>query len=88
VASEIVSGTGARQLAVASLVASPFLLPIVWLRPEAALLTIIAAAAFIWWFCRFLMRHLGGVTGDCLGFAVYSGQLIVLLCMTSTWPAA
>ena len=88
VASEIVSGTSARQLAVASLVAFPFLLPIVWLRPEAALLTIIAAAAFIWWFCRFLMRHLGGVTGDCLGFAVYSGQLIVLLCMTSTWPAA
>lgn len=87
-ASDIVAGTGMRQLAGASIVVLPFLLPIIWLRLQAALLAAVAAAAFIVWFCRFLMRHLGGVTGDCLGFSVYSGQLIVLLCITSTWPAA
>jgi adenosylcobinamide-GDP ribazoletransferase len=86
-ASEIVSGTGLSQLIVASFIAVPFLLPFIWLRPDAALLAIIAAAAFMWWLCRFLMRHLGGVTGDCLGFAVYAGQLIVLLAVTARWPA-
>lgn len=87
IASDIVAGTGARQLALASFVAVPFLAPIIWLRPEAALLTIIAATIFIAWFCRFLMRHLGGVTGDCLGFSVYAGQLLVLLAATAQWPA-
>lgn len=85
-ASDIVSGTGARELAVASAVLVPFLLPMAWLRPEAMLLAFAASAGFMVWFRRFLLRHLGGVTGDCLGFSVYTGQLIVLLCTTASWP--
>jgi adenosylcobinamide-GDP ribazoletransferase len=34
---------------------------------------------FLCWFAPFLRRRLGGSTGDCLGFACYAGQLIVLL---------
>lgn len=87
-AAAIVAGTGPRQLVVASLVVIPFVLPIAWLRPEAFGLALLGTAAFMVWFCRFLVRRLGGVTGDCLGFAVYAGQLIVLLSLTATWPAA
>jgi len=87
-ASDIVSGTGARELAIATCVLLPFILPIVWLRPQAVLLVLALSAVFMGWFCRFLVRHLGGVTGDCLGFSVYAGQLIVLMCMTAVWPAA
>jgi adenosylcobinamide-GDP ribazoletransferase len=29
------------------------------------------------------MRKIGGSTGDCLGFAAYAGQLIVLLAATA-----
>jgi adenosylcobinamide-GDP ribazoletransferase len=36
-------------------------------------------ALFLGWFVLYLRRRLGGVTGDCLGFACYAGQLIVLL---------
>lgn len=86
-ASDIVSGTGARELAVASVVLVPFLLPMAWLRPEAMLLAFVVSAGFTVWFRRFLLRHLGGVTGDCLGFSVYTGQLIMLLCVTAAWPA-
>lgn len=87
VASQIVTGTGWCQLAGASLVALPFVLPFAWLQPLPAVFALIAAALFIWWFCAFLRRHLGGVTGDCLGFAVYAGQLIVLLAACARWPA-
>ena len=85
-ASDIVSGTRARELAIATGVLLPFILPIAWLRPEAVLLALALSAVFMGWFCRFLMRHLGGVTGDCLGFSVYAGQLIMLLCVTAAWP--
>lgn len=87
-ASDIVSGTGARELAIATVVLLPFLVPILWLRPAAMVLAGALSAAFMVWCCRFLRRHLGGVTGDCLGFSVYAGQLIVLLCITAAWPAA
>lgn len=80
--------TGLRELAIASCVLAPFLVPLALLRPEAVLLALAGAAAFSAWLCRFVMRHLGGVTGDCLGFAAYAGQLIVLLCASAAWPAA
>lgn len=87
-ASDIVTGTRARELAIATCVVLPFILPILWLRPEAMLLAGAISAAFMWWFFRFVRRHLGGVTGDCLGFSVYAGHLIVLLCMVAAWPPA
>lgn len=85
-ASAIVEGTGPRQLGMASLVTVPFVLPLVLVRPGAALMIAPAACVFIWWFRRYLLCHLGGVTGDCLGFAVYAGKLIVLLAATAHLP--
>lgn len=82
----IVEGTGLRHLGGASVVLVPFVLPFVWLAPVAAVGVFVAAAAFVWWLCVFLRRHLGGVTGDCLGFAVYAGQLLVLLAACARWP--
>ena len=38
------------------------------------------------WFRRTLMRRLGGVTGDCLGFGVYIGQILILLAACATLP--
>src|SRR5262245_43163072 len=44
---------------------------------------LVAAAAglvlFVAWLVPYLRRRLGGASGDCLGFACYAGQLIVLL---------
>lgn len=85
-ASRIVEGTGRRQLAAASLVVLPFVLPFAWLAPVATIGALLAAAVFIWWLCAFLHRHLGGVTGDCLGFAAYTGQLLLLLAASARWP--
>ncbi len=85
IASAIVDGTNWRSLAIASLVALPFIAPFAWLYPAAAIAALCASVLFQLWLCRFLRRHLGGVTGDCLGFAVYSGQVIVLLAATATW---
>ncbi len=84
-ASAIVDGTGLRHLAIASMAGLPFIAPFAWLYPAAALAAAAASAVFMLWLRRFLMRHLGGVTGDCLGFAVYAGQLIVLLAAAAAW---
>lgn len=85
-ASRTIDATGRRQLAGASVVILPFVLPFAWLAPVAAIGVLLAAAAFVWWLCAFLRRHLGGVAGDCLGFAVYAGQLLVLLAACARWP--
>lgn len=46
-----------------------------------ARLTVIALliGAFLLWFRRYLMRRLGGITGDCLGTVAYAGMLITIL---------
>jgi adenosylcobinamide-GDP ribazoletransferase len=36
---------------------------------------LVGAGAWAW----YVRRRLGGTTGDCLGFACYLGQLLVLL---------
>lgn len=86
-ARDIVGGTGWGTLAGATCVLIPFLLPLLWVRPLALLWTGLATALFVGWLCRFLMRHLGGVTGDCLGFSAYAGQLLLLLGAAASWPA-
>ena len=44
-------------------------------------LAVIACAAFLFWFQRYLKRRLGGVTGDCLGFAAYAGMILTTLAL-------
>ena len=47
--------------------------------PFALLIAVVVGAVFLMWFRRLVVRLVGGSTGDCLGFAAYAGQLILLL---------
>jgi adenosylcobinamide-GDP ribazoletransferase len=51
--------------------------------PVALLAATLAAGLFVLWFAALLRRRIGGSTGDCLGFAAYAGQLILLLAATA-----
>lgn len=62
-----------------TLTAVPGLLPLGVLAPSSLGLAMAASIPFFVWFRRLLLRRLGGVTGDGLGFAAYAGQLILLL---------
>lgn len=59
--------------------AIPGLLPLAWMSPLRLLGALAAAALFLLWFQRLLREKVGGSTGDCLGFAAYACQLLVLL---------
>ena len=72
-----------RDLTLALLTSLPGLLPFAVVNPVALLAVFLAAAAFLVWLRALLMRRIGGSTGDCLGFAAYAGQLLVLLAATA-----
>lgn len=78
-AKDIVGGIGPRTVTLAVLTASPGLVAFLLVDPVAMLLASGAALGFIIWFRSLLLRRLGGSTGDCLGFAAYAGQLLLLL---------
>lgn len=40
-----------------------------------------AIAAFAFWYRGYLLRRLGGVTGDCLGFSAYVGMILTTLAL-------
>jgi adenosylcobinamide-GDP ribazoletransferase len=82
-AKDVASGVGLPALALALVTALPGLVPLALLYPAALLWAVAAAALFLIWFRRLLLRRIGGSTGDCLGFAAYAGQLIVLLAATA-----
>lgn len=63
----------------AVILAMPGLLPLSLASPLSMLGATVAGAVFVLWFNRLLKLRIGGSTGDCLGFAAYAGQLIVLL---------
>jgi adenosylcobinamide-GDP ribazoletransferase len=44
-----------------------------------AVLSAFAVAGFIVWYRSYLLRRLGGVTGDCLGFAAYAAMILTTL---------
>ena len=71
------------RLALAVLLALPGIVPLLWSRPGALLVAVLAAAALLGWLARFLLRRIGGSTGDCLGFAAAMGQLAVLLAVAA-----
>lgn len=80
---DIASGVGGGTLASAIVAASPGLAPLVIIAPAALIGAALAGFAFAVWFRRLLRRRLKGSTGDCLGFAAYAGQLILLLATTA-----
>ncbi|WP_068071424.1 adenosylcobinamide-GDP ribazoletransferase [Novosphingobium lentum] len=87
-AKDIGQRPGLAILSGATLLVLPFLAPLATIAPGALLVGTGCVLLFLLWFRQSLMRHLGGVTGDCLGFAVYAGQLILLLGVAARWPAA
>ena len=82
-ARDIASGVGWKTLALALLMALPALLPVALEAPVRLLAAFIAGLLFIFWFRRLLLRRIGGCTGDCLGFAAYAGQLLLLLAIAA-----
>lgn len=80
---DVGGGTSVPDLFLATLIAAPVFGIFVYFQPSTALWILggstTAAALFILWFRALLLRRLNGSTGDCLGFAAYAGQLIVLL---------
>lgn len=82
-ARDIGGAIGRHQLAVGVLAALPGLLPLVFARPLAVGAAMIAASIFLVWFRALLLRRIGGSTGDCLGFAAYAGQLLLLLAVVA-----
>nr|WP_295662859.1 adenosylcobinamide-GDP ribazoletransferase [Polymorphobacter sp.] len=82
-AKDIGAAIGVRDVATATLLALPGLALFAIARPLALLATIAAAALLLLWFRQLLLRRIGGSTGDCLGFAAYAGQLILLLAVVA-----
>lgn len=63
----------------ASVLTLPFVAPFGLLSPEALMMAGCATLLLVARLRAVLLRRLGGVVGDCLGFIVYAAQLIVLL---------
>lgn len=82
-AKDVAAGVGLSVLVTALTTALPGLLGFAILAPLGLLAATLGACAFLWWFRRLLLRRIGGSTGDCLGFAAYAGQLILLLAATA-----
>ncbi|WP_254602887.1 adenosylcobinamide-GDP ribazoletransferase [Sphingomonas bacterium] len=61
----------------------PGLFAITYMRPPAVVVAMVVAAVLLSWLARALKRRIGGSTGDCLGFAAYAGQLVMLLAVTA-----
>lgn len=78
-AKDIGGGVNARTMLTGMLTAAPGLAALAWLLWPSLLGASVLAALFLLWLRGMLMRRIGGSTGDCLGFAAYAGQLILLL---------
>jgi adenosylcobinamide-GDP ribazoletransferase len=85
-AKDVGGRTSIGQGFAAGLLTLPFLIPLAMMMPFPVLGALVASLIFALWFRRFLLRHLGGVTGDCLGFGVYAGQILILLAANTTLP--
>lgn len=83
-AKDIGAGIEARQWLLGVVTAVPGLALFAWAMPAAMAGAMLAALPFLWWFRRLLIRRIGGSTGDCLGFAAYAGQILLLLAATAT----
>jgi adenosylcobinamide-GDP ribazoletransferase len=83
-AKDIGTAVPPSALVLAAIASIPALLPFALLAPTAFLFAVAAAALFLIWFRALVLRKLGGITGDCLGFAVYVAQIIVLLAATAS----
>ena len=67
----------------ALLLALPGLAAVGALAPFRLALALGLALLFLWWLQRLLLRRIGGATGDCLGFAAYAAQILLLLVLAA-----
>jgi adenosylcobinamide-GDP ribazoletransferase len=63
------------------LFASPIFAFAVWRDAASAAIIVAILALFALWFRALLLRRLGGVTGDCLGFSAYVGMIVTTLAL-------
>lgn len=68
-----------HSFALALLLGLPVPLLGLWWDARAMLLALLAAALFLAWFRRLVLRRLSGSTGDCFGFAGYAGLILATL---------
>ena len=76
---DIGAHVGGGTVVLACVTAIPGLFFFALNQPAALLIAGAVSVAFLLWFRSLVLRRVGGSTGDCLGFAAYAGQLIVLL---------
>jgi adenosylcobinamide-GDP ribazoletransferase len=67
------------QVVAGTVLAVPAALWYAWLEPVRLGCGLAAVLAGAWAWAWYVHRRLGGTTGDCVGFACYLGQLVVLL---------
>lgn len=65
------------------LFAAPFLLPAILWEPWRMLAAVTTTAFLALWLRALLLRRLGGVTGDALGFGAYGAMLLTLLALAA-----
>lgn len=82
-AKDVASGVDTSILLIAVATAVPGLAAFAVAMPVPMLAAVAASGLFLVWFRALLIRRIGGSTGDCLGFAAYAGQLILLLSATA-----
>lgn len=63
---------------------SPIFAYAIWLDAVAVLASVFVLAVFALWFRALLLRRIGGVTGDCLGFSAYVGLIVTTLALSRT----
>jgi len=78
-AKDIGSAVSLRTVVMSVVTAFPALAIFAFLDAGTLLLACLTAGVFLIWLRGVLLRRIGGSTGDCLGFAAYAGQLILLL---------
>jgi adenosylcobinamide-GDP ribazoletransferase len=71
-------------LAAGAALASPLLAWALYRDPLGVLVTTALLMAFVAWFRGYLIRRIGGVTGDCLGFSAYVGMIVTTLVLVRT----
>jgi adenosylcobinamide-GDP ribazoletransferase len=74
---------GGRELAVGTLLTVPGVAVFAWDHPTRTAAGVVVAVLLVLAWAHYVRRRIGGVTGDCLGFACYLGQCIFLLAATA-----
>lgn len=82
-ASQVRDAVRWRELALGTALSLPVLAPMAWIAPVPLAAALVASLLLLTWLRRLLIRRIGGATGDCLGFAAFAGQIILLLALVA-----